>query len=77
MSFDVKLFHDYASTKYNDKLLKLESRSIPYSNWAAEMFQMQYEVRLKKGCIAFQISELTALGLKNHQAVLRVIFYNF
>ena len=41
---------------------QFKSESIPYSISAAEMFQLQYEVRLKKVYGAVQISELRALG---------------
>jgi len=67
--------HDNAITRTENNYKLLKSENIPNSISAAEMFQLQYEVRLKRIIGAVQISELRALGTNNYLAGLRVLFY--
>jgi len=62
--------------KTNTKQFKSE-RIIPYSISAAEMFQLQYEVRLQRINGAVQISELRARGPNNHRLAFGSYSTNF
>jgi len=66
LSFDIKL--SSRQRKYGHQVpILFKSESMLYSILAAEMSQLQYEVRLKRMYGAVQISELRALGLNNHR----------